>query len=96
MLTAQDLRDSIAPLFYTRLRLGEFDPPDLNPYVKLNVDQVVESPEHQAIALKAALKSFVLVKNEGSTLPLEGTIQTLAVSCIDIFHKAYSTASSSS
>ncbi|XP_041464587.1 beta-D-xylosidase 1-like [Lytechinus variegatus] len=79
MLTIKDLRDSLSPLFYTRLRLGEFDPVDLNPYAQLNADQVVLSPEHQQLAVKAALKSFVLIKNERNTLPIEGIIQTLAV-----------------
>lgn len=57
------------PLFYTRLRLGEFDPPEMNPYRALGMD-TVQSPAHQALALEAAIKTLVLLKNAEDTLPL--------------------------
>ncbi|XP_072166622.1 uncharacterized protein [Diadema setosum] len=79
MLTPQELQESLRPLFYTRLRLGEFDPDHRNPYKALTVEEVVESPYHRDLAVKAALKSFVLLKNEKDTLPVEGSIKTLAV-----------------
>ncbi|NXA42379.1 XYL2 arabinofuranosidase, partial [Eudromia elegans] len=65
----QMLRARVRPLFYTRLRLGEFDPPAMNPYSALGLRDV-QSPAHQALALEAAIKSFVLLKNERDTLPL--------------------------
>ncbi|KAK7108548.1 uncharacterized protein [Littorina saxatilis] len=68
-VTIDTVRESVRPLFYTRMRLGEFDPPEMNPYTKLsNAD--VETPEHKALAVEAAMKSFVLLKNEG-ILPLK-------------------------
>ncbi|GFS25700.1 beta-D-xylosidase 1, partial [Elysia marginata] len=64
------VRERVKPLFYTRMRLGQFDPPENNPYSKLN-SSVVETPEHQAKAVEVAAKSFVLLKNVNNTLPLE-------------------------
>ena len=65
----QMLRDRVRPLFYTRLRLGEFDPPAMNPYNALELS-VVQSSEHRNLSLEAAIKSFVLLKNQRDTLPL--------------------------
>ncbi|XP_077989175.1 uncharacterized protein LOC144443528 [Glandiceps talaboti] len=72
------VRERVAPLFYTRMRLGEFDPDEMNPYTKLNLS-VVESPEHRELAINAAGKTFVLLKNTGNTLPITGKIDSLAV-----------------
>ncbi|NXK57118.1 BXL6 xylosidase, partial [Chauna torquata] len=68
-ITLETLRDRVRPLFYTRLRLGEFDPPDMNPYSALDLS-AVQSPAHRNLSLEAAIKSFVLLKNERDTLPL--------------------------
>ncbi|XP_074904798.1 uncharacterized protein LOC142040610 [Buteo buteo] len=68
-ITLQMLRDRVRPLFYTRMRLGEFDPPAMNPYSSLDLS-AVQSPEHRNLSLEAAVKSFVLLKNARGTLPL--------------------------
>lgn len=67
--SSQMLRDRVRPLFYTRMRLGEFDPPAMNPYSTLDLS-AVQSPEHRNLSLEAAVKSFVLLKNARGTLPL--------------------------
>ncbi|XP_050394883.1 uncharacterized protein LOC126812504 [Patella vulgata] len=67
-LTEDMVRSRVKPLFYTRMRLGEFDPPSMNPYTKLDLS-VVQSKAHQALALEAAIKSFVLLKNDEQFLP---------------------------
>jgi beta-glucosidase len=73
LLTEEEVREAIKPLFYTRMRLGQFDPPEMNPYAALDPLDYVQSAAHQGLSLSAALKSFVLLKNE-RTLPLaEGT-----------------------
>lgn len=56
-------------LFYTRMRLGHFDPPHLNPYSSIN-SSVVQSPLHREAAIDTATKSFVLLKNQG-VLPMK-------------------------
>ncbi|XP_041352563.1 probable beta-D-xylosidase 7 [Gigantopelta aegis] len=73
ILTEDVVRDRVKPLFYTRMRLGEFDPPDDNPYTKLDLS-VVQSKAHQELALKAAMQSFVLLKNKNGFLPLKKTV----------------------
>lgn len=61
------------------MRLGEFDPPDHNPYNFLDLS-VIQSKEHRAISLNAAMKSFVLLKNKGGFLPLTKLFNTISVS----------------
>ncbi|KYO47973.1 MAP7 domain-containing protein 1 isoform A [Alligator mississippiensis] len=68
-ITMETVKARVRPLFYTRLRLGEFDPPEMNPYRALGMD-TVQSPAHQALALEAAIKTLVLLKNAEDTLPL--------------------------
>lgn len=41
----------------------------MNPYSSLDLS-VVQSPEHRNLSLEAAVKSFVLLKNQRGTLPL--------------------------
>lgn len=53
-----------------RVLLGEFDPPEQNPYSAILVS-CLESSEHLRLAREAACQSIVLFKNEKNTLPLE-------------------------
>ncbi|MDR1764123.1 MAG: glycoside hydrolase family 3 C-terminal domain-containing protein [Dysgonamonadaceae bacterium] len=57
--------------------LGLFDEPYKGD--EKTVAQIVHSPEHQAVAMKAALQSFVLLKNENSLLPLSKNLKKIAV-----------------
>jgi len=77
LLTEAQIRNNIRPLIYTRLRLGEFDPEEMNPYNAINMS-VVQSAEHRKLAVDAALMSFVLLKNE-ELLPLTKKYSKLAV-----------------
>ncbi|XP_059161796.1 xylan 1,4-beta-xylosidase-like isoform X2 [Physella acuta] len=73
------VRERVKPLFYTRMRLGEFDPSDKNQYAQLDTS-VVESPEHKDLAVNAAMKTFVLLKNLKSFLPLKmGSHQKVSI-----------------
>jgi beta-glucosidase len=65
-------------LFAARYRLGMFDPPAEVKYTKIPYS-VNDSKEHAALALEAARKSIVLLKNESGTLPLPRTLKTIAV-----------------
>ena len=75
LLDESYITQSCIRLFTTRFLLGMFDetPYDQIPYT------VVESPEHIALAHRAAQESFVLLKNDG-ILPLEkGKLKTIGV-----------------
>lgn len=62
-----------------RMLLGLFDNPADNPYNFIS-PSVVGSPEHQALALKAAEQSLVLLKNKNNFLPLDkNKIRKIAV-----------------
>ncbi|MBN2658262.1 MAG: glycoside hydrolase family 3 C-terminal domain-containing protein [Spirochaetales bacterium] len=64
---------SVSRLLRTRYKLGILgtdDPSNPNPY-KGTDPEVVRSPEHLDLALRAARKSIVLLKNSGDLLPLD-------------------------
>ena len=65
----------------TALRLGLLDPPSMVPYSKLKgAPDPVNSPQHNAIALRVARESVVLLKNAQNLLPLDRhAIKTLVV-----------------
>ncbi|XP_069126379.1 uncharacterized protein [Argopecten irradians] len=77
-LTEAVVRESVKPLFYTRMRLGEFDPPSVNPYTYLDLSYI-QSPNHRQIALTAAMKSFVLLKNTNNLLPFTQLFNIISV-----------------
>ncbi|MGA7257986.1 MAG: glycoside hydrolase family 3 C-terminal domain-containing protein, partial [Terracidiphilus sp.] len=64
-------------LFTARMKLGMFDPPEMDPYSKIDESQL-NSPEHRDLARKIADESMVLLKNDG-TLPLKSDVKTIAV-----------------
>lgn len=64
--------ERLKPLLITRFKLGMFDPNDLNPYNSISYD-VVDSEEHRALAREAAVRSVVLLKNNG-VLPLKNDL----------------------
>ncbi|XP_060076253.1 uncharacterized protein LOC132555888 [Ylistrum balloti] len=78
LVSKQLLIDRVKPLFLTRMRLGEFDPPALNPDNKLNLS-VIQSPDHRKLAIKAATQSFVLLKNSKEFLPVRRQLTTVAI-----------------
>ena len=68
LLTESQVDSALAILLRTRFRLGLFDGPQATPYDRLG-PEVVNSPAHRALAREVALKSLVLLKNNG-VLPL--------------------------
>ncbi|KAJ9645248.1 hypothetical protein H2199_003254 [Coniosporium tulheliwenetii] len=56
------------------IRLGYFDPPDVQPYRALNFGDV-NTPQAQQLAYQAAVEGITLLKNDG-TLPLSITPET--------------------
>ena len=68
---------AVARVLATKFRLGLFE----NPYVDpTQTEKMVNSPEHQRLALQAAQEAMVLLKNEKHLLPLDDKkIKTIAV-----------------
>ncbi len=76
LITEETIDEAVTKLFEARFRLGMFD--DDCEYDKIPFD-VVECDEHQAINLKMAEESIVLLKNNG-ILPLDRSkYKTIAV-----------------
>lgn len=66
-------------LMRARFRLGMFDPEEQNPYAQIPFE-IVNSPEHRALALETARESIVLLKNRNRFLPLDRSkLKTIAV-----------------
>lgn len=61
---------ALTHLFMVQFRLGFADPPSMVPWAKYGAE-VVNTPEHQALAKYAADSSLVLLKNSAKTLPLK-------------------------
>jgi beta-glucosidase len=65
-------------LFAARFRLGMFDSPELVPYASIPYSEN-DSPAHRNLALEAAQKSIVLLKNANHILPLGTAVHRIAV-----------------
>jgi beta-glucosidase len=78
LITEAEIDTSLRRLLTARFRLGMFDPPERVPYAQIPYS-VNDSPEHRALALEAARKSIVLLKNDKGMLPLRKGLKTIAV-----------------
>jgi beta-glucosidase len=76
LISEDDINVSVKRVFTARYKLGMFDPPEMVPFSKLNK---FDTKENKAVALEAARKSIVLLKNENNALPLKKNIKTVAV-----------------
>jgi beta-glucosidase len=78
-LSEARLDDAVSRVMRVRMRLGEFDPPDANPYSKISTN-VICSVEHRQLALQAAREAMVLLENKHDFLPLNtNQLKTIAV-----------------
>ncbi|MEX1275726.1 MAG: glycoside hydrolase family 3 C-terminal domain-containing protein [Bacteroidota bacterium] len=78
-LVSEELLDrSVKRLFRARFRLGMFDPTKRVPFADTPIE-VNDSEQHRQLALEAAHKSIVLLKNDGGLLPLSKNIRSIAV-----------------
>jgi beta-glucosidase len=78
LITPDKIDISVKRLLMAMFRLGMFDPESMVPYNSLTID-VVSSPEHIEKSRLAARESMVLLKNEGNILPLDKSLQSVAV-----------------
>ncbi|MFD0595910.1 glycoside hydrolase family 3 N-terminal domain-containing protein [Catellatospora coxensis] len=70
LITEADVDTAVRRVLTIRLRLGEFDPAEANPFTGLDPD-TVNCPAHQALAREAATRSIVLLKQECRLLPFD-------------------------
>lgn len=76
-ISEQTIDRRVADVLRVKFMMGLFD----NPY-KGDVrkpEKVVHSKEHQAVSMRAALESIVLLKNENHILPLSRNLKKVAV-----------------
>ncbi len=79
LVSEADISRAITRLLTVRVLFGEFDSAESVPYNSISFD-VVDSPAHRALALKAARQSIVLLKNDSNFLPLQKSdLKTVAV-----------------
>ena len=69
---------AVKRLFMARFRLGMFDSPANVPFSKIAYAEN-DSPAHRALALEAARRSIVLLKDDNASLPLRSTARKIAV-----------------
>jgi len=76
LITEADIDLALVNMFTIRMRIGEFDPPSKVPYSSISTD-VINSPDHVALAIEVAEKTPVLLKNNlvnnKRTLPLNAS-----------------------
>ncbi|MCL2764812.1 MAG: glycoside hydrolase family 3 C-terminal domain-containing protein [Treponema sp.] len=78
LVTEDTINISLARLLRTRFKLGMFDPPGKGKYGKLN-RKIINCEKHRKLALKAAHKSIVLLKNDNNLLPLDSSPKKIVV-----------------
>lgn len=84
LVTEAQVDTALARLLRARFRLGMFDPAERLPFAAARpgappAATVINRPQHRALALEAARKSLVLLKNDGGLLPLRRDLGTIAV-----------------
>lgn len=70
LLKEEEVDEALRGVFRVMIRLGMLDPASRVPYRKVAKEEPWHSKEHEALALAAAQKSVVLLKNKGGLLPL--------------------------
>lgn len=78
LITEAEIDRSVTRLMLARMKLGMFDPPASVPFSSIPYS-VVDSKEHQELALESARKSMVLLKNQNKILPFSKSVNKVAV-----------------
>ncbi|GJJ07765.1 hypothetical protein Clacol_001970 [Clathrus columnatus] len=77
LATVAQIQQALTRQYASLVRLGYFDPAEIQPYRQLT-DADVNTPQAQQLAYQAAVEGITLLKNDG-TLPLKKSIQKLAL-----------------
>jgi len=72
LITEKEIDAALITLMKTRFKLGMFNPAGTGPYDKIS-PAVINNAEHRQLAKEVALKSIVLLKNNG-VLPLKNNL----------------------
>ena len=79
LLPMADIDRALVNMFTIRMRTGEFDPEQMVPYTKYEPSRVA-SAANRALAAELAVRTAVLLKNEGHALPLDpGKLKSIAL-----------------
>jgi beta-glucosidase len=78
LVSEETINTALARLLRTRFKLGMFDPPGQGRWDSLG-RETVNCEKHQRLALKAAEKSIVLLKNDKGILPLDSSAKKISV-----------------
>ena len=78
LVSEEAIDTALARLLRTRFKLGMFDPPQQSKWGKLG-RETINCDKHRALALEAAVKSIVLLKNDNNLLPLDYRERKLTV-----------------
>jgi beta-glucosidase len=78
LISETEIDAAVKRLLTARFRLGMFDPPARVAYNGIPTSEIDSAP-HAALSLRAARASMVLLKNEGDTLPLNSSLQSIAI-----------------
>jgi beta-glucosidase len=76
LLQEAELDAAVRPILALKVRMGLFEQPYTD---ETRLDEVVAMPEHRQAARQAAQRSMVLLRNEGSLLPLSKGLKNIAV-----------------
>jgi beta-glucosidase len=77
LVSEADIDRSLERLLDIRFRLGMFDPAGSSPYESLG-EEIVDCERHRALARESAVRSLVLLKNDG-VLPLSPDLRKIYV-----------------
>lgn len=77
LVSQRTIDQRVSEILRVKFFMGLFDDP--YPGDEKHPEAVVHTPEHQAVSLRAALESMVLLKNEGQLLPLSKSLKKIAV-----------------
>ncbi len=78
LIEEKNIDTALTRVLSARFRLGDFDPPGIVPYTSIPEERL-DCQEHRNLALEAARKAIVLLKNDG-ILPLDRKkIKSIAV-----------------